>query len=106
MRLKNTATQHGITKRLVLGFAALATTAIVGTAGMASAHSMPGHHDQGHGWGQGHGGGHDHDKDHNHGHGQGSGYGGGNTNTVNSDVNVNVNGHHNVVYVVINYIFN
>ncbi len=87
MRFKSTATQQGITKRVVLGFAALATTAVVGIAGMASAHSMmpmpsgiPG--------------------------GQASGYGGGNTNTVNGDVNVEVNGSHNVVHVVINYIFN
>jgi hypothetical protein len=80
MRFKSTATQSGIAKRLVLGFAALATTAVVGTAGMASAQ-------------------------HGIGGPQSSGYGGNNVN-VNNNVNVGVSGDRNVIHIVINYIFN
>jgi hypothetical protein len=80
MRLHRTATQTGLAKRLVLGFAALATTAVVGTAGMASAQSGLGGT-------------------------QNSGYGGSNVN-VNNNVNVGVSGDNNVIHIVINYIFN
>jgi len=79
MRLTRTVTQTSLAKRLVLGFTALATTAVVGTAGMASAQ-------------------------HGIGGPQTSGYGGSNTN-INNNVNIGISGDNNVVHVVINYIF-
>lgn len=79
MRLTRTIAQASVAKRLVLGFAALATTAVVGTAGMASAQTGMGGM-------------------------QTNGYGGTNTN-VNNNVNVGISGDNNVVHIVINYIF-
>jgi hypothetical protein len=62
--------------KLVLAFAALAATAVIGTTGVAAAQTG----------GQ-----------------SGNGYGGGNTNNNNISLDLNVNGNNNTVNVIINF---
>lgn len=59
--------------KFVLGFAAIAATAVIGATGVAAAQTS----------------------------GSGYGYGGGNTNTAN--VKVEVNGNNNVIHIILNF---
>ena len=94
------------TNKLVLGFAALVASAVVGTTGLAAANSL-GNSDKpskaqcaaagfkNYGqcvkqWAK------------HKGHGYGGGYGGGNT-SVAANVNVDIKGNNNVVQVIINF---
>lgn len=104
MIAKDSPTKKSLSKRLVLGFAALASAAVVGTAGLAGATAdkpskaacqRSGFSNYGQcvkEWA--------HDKNK-----PDSGYGGGNHNEVNTDVNVEVNGDNNVISIFINYVF-
>lgn len=106
MRLRTNAltTNQTTTKRLIVGFAALATTAIVGAVTMAGATpdgkptkeecAAAGFSNYGQcvkEWA--------HNK-------PGSGYGGGNgnINTINTEVNVDVSGNDNVIEIMLNYV--
>lgn len=79
-KTQSLATKRPFTKRVVTGFAAIAATAIIGSAGVAAAHPMGPRHAQGVGYG-------------------------GNGNHVSTGVDVNVKGDHNVINIVINYFF-
>jgi hypothetical protein len=115
MRLigRDSSTNKTISKRFVLGFAALASAAVVGTAGFvgAAANKPPDSFCQQGGFknpgqcqaawvhqnhpGQGQG------------QGNGNGYGGGNGNDISTEVDVDadIDGDNNVINIVINYIF-
>ena len=80
MRLRTEAltTNQTVTKRIVLGFAALASAAMIGTITMAGAtpNTNP----------------------------PVTGYGGGNGNEINTEVNLEVNGDNNIINIILNYV--
>jgi hypothetical protein len=106
MRLgtKDSSTKRGGSKRLVLGFAALASAAVVGTAGLAgaavdkpskeqcAAAGFPSYGQCVREWAQ--------NKNQ-----PSSGYGGDKDTTINTNVNVGTSGDGNIIHVVINYFF-
>ncbi len=116
MRLtRSMASQQTLSKKIILGFAAISSAAVVGTVGLVGAapsnqdnnqmrkdfcnhwmdHKFKNHGDCVSDW----------NKKHNHGHGGGHGYHPGDHN-VSANVGVNVSGHHNNVFVnVWNYFF-
>lgn len=106
MRLitQESTTKKSMPKRLVLGFAALASAAVIGTAGMAGATAGKPSKAQCQAAGYSNYGQCVKDWAHNKPR-PGNGYGGGNNNRVNTEVDLEVNGDDNVINIVINYIF-
>jgi hypothetical protein len=106
MRLRTTdsATKQGMSKRFMLGFAALASAAVVGTAGFAGALSSKPSPAQCKAAGF---------ASYNqcvkewalHKNQPSSGYGGDKNTEINTNVNVGTSGDGNIIHVVINYFF-
>jgi hypothetical protein len=108
MRLKkDQTTKQGMSKRFMLGFAALASAVVVGAAGFVGAQqSQPPASFCQQGNFKNHGQCVSAWKHLNQpGNGQGNGYGGGNGNEVSTDVDIEVDGDDNIVSVFINYVF-
>jgi hypothetical protein len=108
MGTQSLTTNQGLSKRLIVGFVALASAAVVGAFGIANAMNPNGPDEQwciDHGFTKNHGqcvSEWNKQKPHDN-NGGGNGYGGGNGNTVETEVNVHISGNDNVFKLALNY---